>query len=458
MTKEKVAIIGASHGGHEAALELLTQSDNFEVTIFEAGDFVSFMSCGMTLYLTGRVPEAEAVRNFKPADIESLGGHVLNNTKVTGIDADKQMLTLNGDAKTQFAYDKLILSVGVTPARLALPGSENANIVPMRGYESAKQLKAYIDDDSVENIAVIGAGYIGIEAVEAMVEAGKHVTVLDLLPRVLGAYLDADMTTRITDALIEHGVAVHVGEAIKSYKGDENGRVTAVVTDAGEYPADVVIEGIGVKANTSEFADVLQLDQRGWIETDRYLRTNLPNVYAIGDAIKPFYIPAGKQQPVALASTARREAQYVAHAIINGEAKAPFKGVVGASALSVFEYSFASAGLNEVTAQRSGVEIASVTLVDTRRPAFVPDVSGNGEIIVRLAYTPETQTIVGGAVMAKHYDVTAHGNTLALAIAQRLTLTDLAEADFFFQPGFDRQWSSLNLAAQKALGYGEFTK
>ena len=135
-----------------------------------------------------------------------------------------------------------------------------------------------------------------------------------------------------------------------------------------------------------------------------------------------------------------------------------FKGVVGASALKVFYYTFASAGLNSVTADRSKIKISAVTYTDTRQPAFVPTSEGNGDIIVRLAFNPDSRIILGGAIMARDYDVTGFGNTLALAIAQKMTVDDLAEADFFFQPGFDRQWSVLNLAAQKACLYGEFTK
>lgn len=456
MVKQKIAVIGASHGGHEVALELLTQSDAYDVTVFEAGDFISFMSCGMELYLTEAVQNAELVRNFKPSDLEKYGGHVRNNAKVTGIDATNHTLTINN--QELFTYDKAVLSVGVTPAHLTIPGSNLANIIPMRGYDWAKRIKQYLNDATIKDVTVIGAGYIGIEAVEALVRAGKNVTVLDMLPRVLAAYLDADMTDIITQELIAHGVNVKVGEAITAFEGSENEGVTAVVTDQGTYATDLVIEGIGVTANTAPFADTLALDKRGWIETTRNFETNLPDVYAIGDAVKPYYIPTGQQQPVALASTARREAQYVAQRIMGNKHAVDFKGVVGASALKVFDYTFASSGLNSVTADRSKIKISAVTYTDTRQPAFVPTSEGNGDIIVRLAFNPDSRIILGGAIMARDYDVTGFGNTLALAIAQKMTVDDLAEADFFFQPGFDRQWSVLNLAAQKACHYGEFTK
>lgn len=455
----KIAVIGASHGGHEAVLELLSQYDDVELTIYEASDFISFMSCGMQLYLMNKVEDDTTVRNFKPEDIEALGGRVLANSAVTNINADQHQLTFTDlmGGTHQADYDKLILSVGVSPARLNIPGSNLDNIYLMRGHDWALSIKEKINDPSVKDVVVVGAGYIGIEAVEAFVKAGKHVTVLDLLPRVLGAYLDADMTDLLTKELTDNGVQVAVGEQLEEYISKDGEKISAVKTKQGTYQADLVIEGIGVKPNTEWLKDIVALDDRGWIKTDEYLRTNQSDIFAIGDAILPYSIPANKPLPIALATTARREAQYIAQTMFTSIPR-PFKGVVGTSALQVFDYSFATAGLNETTAKRAGVEITSVTYNDTRRPAFVSERADNGAILVRLAFDPITHVILGGAVMAKEFDITPHGNTLALAVAQRMTIEDLAEADFFFQPGFDRQWSVLNLAAQKALGYKAFTK
>lgn len=456
----RYVIVGASHGGHEAALELLTQDPTAEVTIFEQGDFVSFMSCGMELYLTNQVEDPTTIRNFKPEDITRLGGHVENNAQVQAIDADQHEVTVwhsKTQQKERVPYDKLIISSGVTPARLPVPGADLENIYLMRGYDWARKLKAKLADPAVKAVTIVGAGYIGIEAVESFLQAGKQVTLIDTLPRVLGAYLNEPMTKMITKRLIEHGVAIQTGEFVQAYQGSE-GKVNQVQTDKGNYDTDLVIEAIGVKPNTEWLADQVTLDKRGWIKTDSYLRTNLPDVYAIGDAILPYSIPANKPLPIALATTARREAQYVVQTMNGLANKRPFKGVVGTSALSVLGYRFATAGLNEVTAKRADVAIKMSNYADQRRPYYVSQAAGNGQIMVNLVYAPIEHTLLGGAVLADGYDVTQLGSVLALAIAQKMTIEDLAEADFFFQPGFDRQWNVLNLAAQHALGYGEFTR
>ncbi|MGV1138572.1 hypothetical protein ACV6EA_04885 [Enterococcus hirae] len=161
--------------------------------------------------------------------------------------------------------------------------------------------------------------------------------------------------------------------------------------------------------------------------------------------------------PIALATVARREARYVVKHLFEDTPSQPFGGVVGSSALSVFDYHFAASGLNSFTAGKAGVAIRTAYYEDTIRPKYVPEEYGNTKVSIQLFFDPMTHQVLGGAVLST-YDVTAQGNVLALAIQQKLTIEDLAEADFFFQPGFDRQWNMINLAAQQALGEEPFVE
>lgn len=300
MSKTKIVIVGASHGGHESAIELLDKYRDVDVTIYEAGDFVSFMSCGMELFLEDKVTAQEDVRNFKPEDITSKGGHVFNNHEVTAINADKKEVSVK-DVKSgqteQVAYDKLVLSSGVTPTVLPVPGHDLDGIYAMRGYDWASKIKAATTDDSIKNVAVIGAGYIGIEAAEVFTKAGKHVTLMDMIDRLLGNYLNENLTDVVTKELTSKGVELALSQSIKSFEGDKS--VTGVKTADKTYPADLVICAAGVKPNTAWLSGTVNLTDRGFIDVNPYLQTNLPDVYAIGDAILPLSIPAGKPMPIA---------------------------------------------------------------------------------------------------------------------------------------------------------------
>lgn len=457
MSKTNVVIVGASHGGHQSILELLKRYDDVDIKLFEAGDFVSFMSCGMELYLENSVTDVNDVRNFAPSDFkDDKNVAILNNHQVTKINADKKTVTVintQDNSQTEYPYDKLILSSGVTPKSIPVPGNDLENVYLMRGYDWATKIKNKLEDSNVKNITVVGAGYIGIEAAEASVKAGKNVTLMDVIDRPLGTYLDSEMTDILTKHLEEKGVKVITSANIKEYVGSD--KVTAVKTDKEEIPSDVVIQAAGVQPNTDWLKGTVDLDDRGWIKTNEYLQTNLPDVYAIGDATLAYSIPADNHVPIALATVARREARYVVKHLFEKQPALPFGGVVGSSALSVFDYHFTESGLNSFTAKRSNVEVAKSFYTGNLRPAYVPAGKDNPEVCVQLFFNPSSHVLLGGAVLST-YDITAQGNVLALAIQHKLTVEDLADADFFFQPGFDRQWSILNIAAQHALGEKDF--
>lgn len=459
MDKTKVVIVGASHGGHQSILELLSRyGEEVEITLFEAGDYVSFMSCGMELYLEDQVTDVNDVRNFRPENFPQSNVHILNNHEVKAIHADKKTVTVTSlldNSTKDYEYDKLILSSGVKPNSLPVPGNELENVYLMRGYEWATRIKDKISDSKIKNVAVIGAGYIGIEAAEAFRKAGKEVTLLDVIDRPLGTYLDKEMTDILEKHLKEKGIKVVTGAKITAFTGER--QVSAVQIANEEIRADLVIQAAGVKANTEWLKGVVDLDDRGWIVTNEYLQTNLPDVYAVGDATLVYSIPACAKMPIALATVARREARYVVKHLFEKVPSEPFGGVVGSSALSVFDYHFAASGLNSFTAEKAGIAVRTAYYEDTLRPKYVPEKYGNTKVSIQLFFDPMTHQILGGAVLST-YDVTAQGNVLDLAIQQKLTIEDLAEADFFFQPGFDRQWSLLNLAAQQALGEEAFVE
>ncbi|EMF0116980.1 FAD-dependent oxidoreductase [Enterococcus hirae] len=459
MEKTKVIIVGASHGGHQSILELLSRyGENVDITLFEAGDYVSFMSCGMELYLEDQVTDVNDVRNFRPENFPQPNVHILKNHEVKAIHADQKTVTVTSilDKSTkEYEYDKLILSSGVKPNSLPVPGTDLENVYLMRGYDWATRIKDKLTDPAIKNVAVIGAGYIGIEAAEAFQKAGKEVTLLDVIDRPLGTYLDPEMTDILTEHLKEKGIKIVTGAKITAFTGEQ--QVAAIQTADEEIATDLVIQAAGVKANTEWLKGVVDLDDRGWIVTDEYLQTNLPDVYAVGDATLAYSIPARSKMPIALATVARREARYVVKHLFEDTPSQPFGGVVGSSALSVFDYHFAASGLNSFTAEKAGVAIRTAYYEDTIRPKYVPEEYGNTKVSIQLFFDPMTHQVLGGAVLST-YDVTAQGNVLALAIQQKLTIEDLAEADFFFQPGFDRQWNMINLAAQQALGEEPFVE
>ncbi|MFD1672366.1 FAD-dependent oxidoreductase [Agrilactobacillus yilanensis] len=445
----KVIVVGSSHGGYEAVRQLLLDHPEAEIQWYEKGDFVSFLSCGMQLYLEGTVKDVNNVRYATAEGMRAQGVHVFVQQEITSIDPKAHEVTVvdhGGDQNRTEHYDKLILSAGAVPAQIPVPGKDLENIYAMRGRDWAIKLKAKTVDPNVKNVVVIGSGYIGIEAAEVFAEAGMHVTIVELLPRLLSIYLDEEFTSILTKTMAEHGIFAATGQSLKAFEG-KDGKVQKVITDQGEYAADLVIETAGIKPNTRWLRETLDLDQRGHIKVDDYFQTSAPDVFAVGDAVMAKFQATGTQAPIALATVARRQGRFAAMNIEKPVHK--FPGVLGSSALSVFDYKFASTGIKQGTADNYGVTVKSVFVTDTKRPAFVP-AAENPEVYFKLTYEPATRRVMGAQIMSKG-DVTANINAISVAIQAEMTIDDLAYADFFFQPGFDRPWNIMNIAAQKAI-------
>ena len=454
MIKDKIVIIGASHPGHEAAIELADRYQDLDITVFEASDFVSFMSCGMKLFLEGKTTGQDNVRNFSPDELTNRGIKLQNNSEAVAINPESKTVTIKNtltNTTTDVSYDKLILTPGVKPQNIPVPGNDLDHIYLMRGYDWASKINAALNDPKIKHVTVIGAGN-GISAVEAALSHDKQVTLIDNNDAPLANYLPEEFTDVFSKELTDKKVNLLMGATVTGFKGKDT--VETVITDKGEVATDLVIVTVGIKANTSWLKDTVKLNKAGYISTDEYFRTNLPDVYALGDAIWPYSIPAGKNIPIPSASASRHEAQYLVNHLFEQKPSRPFRGLAGAQLLEFGNVHAVVTGLNSRTAKFAGIEADTAVYVDHLRPNFIPD-EDNPMGYVALTFDKISHQILGGAVMST-YDLTGQGNVLSLAISHKLTLEDLAEQDFFFSPSFDRQWSLLNLAAQHALGWAKF--
>lgn len=451
MEKRKVVIVGASHGGHEAAFEILNKYENVDVTLLEQSDYVSFMSCGMKLYLEGKTTGVNDVRNFRPEQLENKNGHLYSNTEATSINTFEKTVTAK-DVKTgteaKFPYDKLIISSGVNPAKLDLPGSNLDNVYLMRGYGWAEKINKAQKDDSIHDVAIVGAGN-GIAAAEVMAKAGKNVTLIDAGKKPLENYLNDAYTDVFEKTLTKNGVNLAMNTKVECFKGDK--KVEAVKTNNGDIKTDLVIVAVGVTPNTAWLDGTVDLYDNGYIKTDEYFRTNVADIYAIGDAVFPFSIPANRRVPIPSAIAARHEAQYVVQHLFETTPARPFAGIVGAQVLEAFDMHAVTTGLSEKNAARAGINAHEVILADHLRPDYIPE-KDNPEVFISIVYNADSHQVLGGSTLSS-YDITGYANVLSLAIREKLTVEDLAEADFFFSPSFDRQWNLVNLVAQKALNY-----
>lgn len=441
----KVVVIGCTHAGTAAVKTVLNENPDAEVTVYERNDNISFLSCGIALYVGGVVKDAQGLFYSNPKELSDLGANVKMEHDVVEADLKGKKLVvkdLNSEEVFEDTFDKLILTTGSWPIIPPLDGLDLENVQLCKNYSQAKEI--FTKKNDKQKVVVVGGGYIGIELVEAFALEGKEVTLVDGLDRILNKYLDPEFTDILEEDLRERGVNVRLNEMVQSFEGD-NGVVNKVVTTGGEYEADMVILCVGFRPNNELVQDQLETMPNGAIIVDNYMKTSVPDVYAAGDSCAVNYNPNGGHAYIPLATNAVRMGSLAGKNIKSDKVK--YRGTQSTSGLHLFGWNIGSTGVNEGSAKHFDLDVRTVFVEDNYRPEFMPTTE---KIYMKLVYEVGTNRIVGGQVMSK-YDCTASANTLSLAVQNKMTIEDLAYVDFFFQPVFDRPWNYLNILAQAAV-------
>ncbi len=442
----KVVVIGCTHAGTSAVKTILKENPTAEVVVFERNDNISFLSCGIALYVGGVVKDAAGLFYSSPKELAGMGAVVKMKHNVKSIDTQTKKVIaedLTTGEEIEETYDKLVNTTGSWPIIPPIPGIDSKNIVLCKNYEQANEIIRLATES--KNVVVVGGGYIGIELVEAFRNSGKGVTLIDGLDRILNKYLDKEFTDVLENLLIEQGIILALNQTVQSFQADETGKVRSVITSEAEYEADLVILCVGFRPNNELLKGKVDMLPNGAILVDDYMRTSDPDIFAAGDSCSVHYNPNAGQAYIPLATNAVRMGTLIGKNI--KEPKIKYLGTQATSGLHLFGYNIGSTGVTVGSASLFGLKVHSVILKDNYRPEFMPT---NEEVLMKLVYEVDTNRIVGGQVMSK-YDITQSANTLSLAIQNKMTIEDLAFVDFFFQPHFDRPWNYLNLLAQAAL-------
>ncbi|MHC5229388.1 NADH oxidase [Enterococcus sp. LJL99] len=442
----KVVVVGCTHAGTAAVKNILANNPEAEVTVYERNDNVSFLSCGIALYVGGVVKDAAGLFYSNPEELASLGAEVKMEHNVENIDVDNKKVTAKNlitNEEETVSYDKLVMTTGSWPIIPPIPGIESNNVLLCKNYNQANVIIEKAKD--AKKVVVVGGGYIGIELVEAFVESGKEVTLIDGLDRILNKYLDKPFTDVLEKELVDRGVTLALGENVQEFQADSEGNISKVVTPSQEFDADMVIMCVGFLPNTTLLKDKVEMLPNGAIVVDKYMRSSNPDIFAAGDSAVVHYNPSGKTNYIPLATNAVRQGMLVGLNI--SEPKVAYRGTQGTSGLYLFGWKIGSTGVTQESAKLNNLEVDSTFFEDNYRPEFMPTTEN---VMMELVYEKGTNRIVGGQLMSK-YDITQSANTLSLAVQNEMTVEDLALSDFFFQPHFDRPWNYLNLLAQEAL-------
>lgn len=463
MTKKRVVIIGGVACGPKAASRIKRLDPQAEVTILEKGELLSYAGCGLPYYISGDV-HSYAELMATPAGVvrdthffravKDITVH--NRTVAERIDREKKTVhavNIATGTAMEIPYDTLVLAVGSNTVQPPIPGADLTGVNYLSTVEDARNIRDNEGSLKGKHAVIIGGGLIGIEVSEAFIKQGMQVRIVEKAAHLLESLADPEISFHVENELKNHQVALNCNDSAKAIIGDDQGRVKAVETETGTYPADLVLIAVGVTPNVTLAKEAgLAIGSLGGIRVDASMRTSDPAIYAGGDCVEsenritkePCYVPMG--------STANKHGRIIADAICGRSSR--FPGVLGTAIVQVMGVSMARTGLTETEARAKGIDVVTVLNPSPDRAHFLPTAK---LIVIKLVVEKPSGKILGCQVVG-FGDVAKRIEIAVSAMSNNATVTELANYDLAYAPPFSPAMDNIivaaNIAENKLTGLG----
>lgn len=441
---KKVVIIGGVAGGASAAARLRRLDENMEIIMFERGEYISFANCGLPYYIGDTIKEREKLLVQTEKGMEArFNIDIRPKSEVIRIDREKKEVEVLADGKTYTeTYDYIVLSPGAEPFVPNIEGVKRESIFALRNMADVDKIKGYINEKKPQRAAVIGGGFIGVEMAENLRHLGMDVTIVEAAEQIL-SFMDIEMTKFLVKHMEETGVSVITGDAVNSFKGDNE--IDVVLKSGKTIPVDMVIMAIGVKPETKLAREAgLKIGERGGIKVDEYLRTSDPSIYAVGDAIEVIDFVQGINTLIPLAGPANKQGRTAADNICGRNVK--FNGSQGTSILKVFDLTAAKVGNTEWMLKRANIPYLKSYTHSASHAGYYP---GAFVMTIKLIFSPENGKILGAEIVGRD-GVDKRIDVLSTAMRSGLTVYDLEELELAYAPPFSSAKDPVNMAGYTA--------
>ena len=441
----KIVIIGSNHAGIAATNTILGNYKDHEVTVIERNDYISYLGCGTAFWVAKKLEGPEPLFYSSGDKLAEAGATVHMETEVTSVDFNNKVVkTVSKDGvESEEAYDKLILATGSRPIPPNVNGIDLDQVHYVKTFHDGGDIHEALESDEIKSVAIIGAGYIGVELAEAVQLRGKKTYMFEADNSILPGYYDEWLTKDMYDHMEKNGVSIHLAEKIEEIKGET--KVTGVTTNKGDYDVDMVIVCVGFTANSQLGDGVLETTQCGAYSVNLNQETSHPDVYAVGDCAVVYSNALQDVAYIALATNAVRSGIVAAHNACG--TALPSAGVQGSNGISIYGYNMVSTGLTFKAAEAAGFDAAHTDFEDLQKPGFITE--DNHSVKIRIVYDKTTRRVLG-AQLASFEDISMGIHMFSLAVAKQVTIDDLKLLDIFFLPHFNQPYNYITMAALSA--------
>jgi len=426
-----LVVIGGVAAGMSAAARARRLDPRLEIVVLEKGPVISYGACGLPYLVEGRVREPKDLVVYTPEYFRrERKVDVRTGARVVAIAHARREVVL--ESRERLAYDRLVIATGARCDTSGMAGAAQPHVFTLHTLEDADRLRRFIADRHPRRAVVVGAGYIGVEAADALRRRGLRVTVLE---RSAGALLreDADFTGAVRRKLEEHGVELRCGVNAAAVEGDR----------VGDVPCDLVVLAAGFRPNAEIAVEAgIEIGSSGAIRTDGGMQTNLYGVYAAGDCAEVNHMVSGRPVYIPLGTTANKTGR-VAGANAAG-ARERFAGIVGTSIVSIFGTGFATTGFSMAQARREGFTPVRARVEAYTRPRYYDGTKTTVELVADRG----TGRLIGGSVIGEE-GAAGRINVVAVALERAMRVEEFEQLDLAYSPPFSTVWDPLLVAAQQ---------
>lgn len=437
----KTVIVGGVAGGASAAARLRRLDEKAEIIVMERGGYVSFANCGLPYYIGGEIGDESELTLQTPESFRArFNIDVRINNNVTAINPDEKTVevknTVTGKVYAE-SYDNLILSPGAEPIMPPIPGADSRRVFTLRNIPDTLKIKSYIEMHDVRSAVVVGGGYIGVEMAENLKNAGLDVTIVELSDHLI-APIDSDMAADVHAYLRKKGVALILGNGVREISEDATG--LRIMLEHGAVSADMAIMSVGVRPEAELAVKCgIKTNRRGAIVVDTHMRTNLPGIYAVGDAVEVEDFVTGGKAFVPLAGPANRQGRIAADNICGIGSE--YTGTQGSSILRIFDMTVAVTGLNEKTAAASGIDYDKTYTYSASHASYYP---GATNMSIKALWDKKSHRLLGAQIVG--FDgVDKRMDVIATAMRFGAKITDLTKLELCYAPPFGSAKDPVNM-------------
>lgn len=441
LNRKRLIIIGGDAAGMSAAAKAKRVDKDLEIIVYEKGPYISYAQCGLPYYISDVTKDKEKLIARKPKDFEEKGIHVLINHEVIKVNEEEKSVTVRDQDQNIFEkkYDALLIATGAEPKIPPIKGVNLQNVFTLKTIEDAENIKKIVKDKAIQNVVLIGGGYINVELMESMLLLGKKARIIQR-PKTLLNIMDEEFGMMVHKEVEKHGGMVHTKESLEEIIGVN--QVEGIKTDKGEYPADLVIVAVGIRPATKFLEDTsLKMLKNGAIVVDGYGKTSIPDIYAAGDCGSVYHLIKKEDVYIALGTNANKQGRFTGGTIAGEKEK--FPGTLGSAVVKVLDMTFAKTGISEEEAKKMDIDYESITVKAPSHAGYYPN---KKQIIIKLVYEKESKILLG-AQMAGEEGVAKRLDVFALAIDRKMTAKELGRVDFCYSPPYATPWDAVHIAA-----------